>query len=101
MSTIDLNQPGALTKKSVAALIASKDDSQNRQIRVSEEGIVELSDTVGNRDLEGVKFRLETLGAGNGYVGREAAARTEWVERIYKALDEHWKKGTRGYIDWF
>ena len=98
---IDLSQPGALTLASVAALIASKDDSQARQIRVSVGGEAYLSDDVGHKNLTNVLFRLETLDAGNGYVGLQASKDQEWVGRIFAALDRHWPTPASSYIDFF
>jgi hypothetical protein len=98
---IDLGVDNSLTVGAVRELLASKDDSQPRQLRVSEAGIVTLSDVIGNTNLEGVRFRLETWVAGNGYTGPAAAADDAFVERIRRAIDENWRKGTRGLVDMF
>lgn len=98
---IDLNDPDALTIESVRKLIASKDDTESRQIRVSEDGILYLSDDVGNQKLDGVKFRLETFDWGNDYVGASAAQDDGWVRRVFVAVRDNWNQGTRGYIDYF
>ena len=97
---IDLKDPNALTMESVAALIASKDDSEHRQIRVSTDGIAYLSDDVGNSNLEGVLFRLETYNEGNGYVGPEAAADEKHVRSVHDDLRDNWPKPKSSYIDW-
>lgn len=96
---INLNDPGSLTVDSVKDLIASKDDSADRQIRVMDNGDVVLSDDIGSQNLTGVRFRLDTLNAGNGYVGKAAAGDQSWVGRVHRAIEEHWKDGTRGYVD--
>ena len=44
---IGLKDPSQLTLDNVRALIASKDDSEHRQLRVSKSGIAYLSDAVG------------------------------------------------------
>lgn len=98
---IDLNDPTALTLESVRALIASKDDSRNRQLRVTRGGIAYLSDEVGNQNTDNLAFRLETLMAGNGYVGQGAAQDDEWVERIYRVLKNNWPNPQSSYIDYF
>jgi hypothetical protein len=95
---IDLTRPETFTRDAVAALIASKDDSQHRQLRVSEAGEVYISDEIGNLNLAGVRFSLETWLAGNEYTGREAAADPKHVERIYRAIETNWAKGTRGIV---
>tara|TARA_R110000850_G_scaffold163581_2_gene288363 strand:+ start:1101 stop:1397 length:297 start_codon:yes stop_codon:yes gene_type:complete len=96
---LDLNTP--YTHDDVAELIASKDDSHDRQLRVSNAGIAYLSDEVGADNLDDVLFRLETWDAGNDYVGHLAAASPEWVSRIYTALQTNWPKPTSAYIDHF
>jgi hypothetical protein len=34
-------------------------------------------------------FNLETWSAGNGYVGSDAANYDEWIDRVYKVLQEN------------
>lgn len=96
---INLNDIENLTVDSVSKLIASKDDSENRQIRVTDDGILFLSDDVGSEHIEGIKFRLETWDAGNDYVGPRAALDHDWVEKVYLAIKTNWEAGRRGYID--
>ncbi len=96
---IDLNDPQALTLENVRKLIASKDDSANRQIRVTKDGRVSLSDVVGSQDLENLAFRFETMGRGNGYVGPDAAADDALVQRIYDALKKNWPTPTSTYVE--
>lgn len=98
---IDLTKIDNFTLESVTQLIASKDDSEHHQIRVTENGILFLSDDVGNINLDDIRFVLETWDAGNGYVGWSAALDEVWVERIYQAIKQAWEKGDRGYIDWY
>lgn len=95
---IDLTHIENLTPESIARLIASKDDSEHRQIRVTENGILFLSDEVGNIKLDGIRFVLETWDAGNGYVGWSASLDHVWVQRVYQAIKTAWEKGDRGYI---
>jgi hypothetical protein len=57
LMNIDLNQP--FTAADVAKLLGSKDDSRNRQLRVTTAGIAYISDIVGNIGIEGLCFRLE------------------------------------------
>ena len=96
---MNVNDEG-FTVEAVRSLLASKDDSRNRQLRVFEDGTVELSDVVGNRDLTGVKFRFETWGAGNGYCGPEAARKDSWVKEVHKDIKTAWDLGLSGYIDY-
>lgn len=69
---IDLNQPFFTTD--VAQLLASQNDTQNWQLRVTSAGIADLSSTVGASNIAGLAFSLETWLAGNGYVGAKTAA---------------------------
>jgi hypothetical protein len=98
---IDLNDPQDFTLDNVRKLIASKDDSANRQIRVTKAGVAYLSDVVGNQETDDLAFRIETLIRGNGYTGAEAAADDSWVRRIYNALQANWPKPQSSYIDVF
>lgn len=61
-----------LTRDELVELIKNGDDNYDNQIRVTEYGYVYLSINVGADYLEGLRFRFETLDAGNGYVGVEA-----------------------------
>ncbi|MCF5837862.1 hypothetical protein [Aeromonas veronii] len=98
---IDLNNPLDFTIQNVAALIASKDDSVHRQLRVTNAGIAYLSDIVGNQNITGLAFRLETWCAGNNYVGIAASQDNDWVSRIYNVLELNWPNPTDTYIDIF
>lgn len=91
----------SFTTKDVAKLLASKDDSQHRQLRVSSEGKAYLSDVVGSQEISDLAFRLETWDAGNGYCGTAAALDRAFVKRIEKVLRANWPKPTSTYIDIF
>jgi len=99
MSQIDLKVPGALTLQSVAALIASKDDSAHRQLRVTSDGIAYLSDEVGNLNVTGLAFFIETWNEGNDYVGQLASQDANWVQRVYNCLSSNWPTPSATYID--
>ncbi|PTW45094.1 hypothetical protein C8J25_108186 [Sphingomonas faeni] len=96
---IDLKTP--FTTNDVAQLLGSKDNTRNRQIRVSTTGIAELSDDVGNQNISGLAFRMETFSAGNGWTGVEAAADSRIVARVEKVLKDNWPNPTNTYIDIF
>src|SRR5262245_20737203 len=96
---IDVKNPAEFSIESVRTLIASKPDTQHRQFRVSDDGFLYLSDDVGNRNLDGVKFRLETLLQANGYVGITASRDDSWVESVYRSVRKAWFTGRTGYID--
>lgn len=96
---LDLNDKNNLTLESIAKLLASKDDSQSRQLRVTKDGIAYLSDEIGNINIDGLAFRLETWDRGNGYTGIEASKDTKWVQQVHKDLNANWPNPKSSYID--
>jgi len=96
---INLNKPEEFTLEAMQQLIASKNDSENRQLRVSKEGKAFISDKVGHEDIEDLAFRLETWDAESDYVGNDASLDEKWVKRIYDCLKKNWPKPTEAYID--
>lgn len=46
-----------------------------------------------------MKFRLETLCMGCGYVGPDAAKDQEWVNELFEKFTRHWEQGTQGYAE--
>ena len=99
---IDLADPKSFNLDNVKQLIASKNDSEHSQLRVTLDGIAFLSDEVGSNNIDGLAFRLETFCAGNGYTGIDASQDPDWVARIYKALSDNWPVSQLGtYVDVF
>lgn len=95
---IDLSKE--FTREDVAKLLASKDDSQHRQLRVTKDGIAYLSDEVGATNIDGLAFRFETWDAGNGYSGLEASQDDSWVRKVFDDLKENWPNPRSTYIDY-
>lgn len=99
---INLNNPNALTIQSVRQLIASGSDVTTTQIRVTKDGMAFLAIIDGApRNLSNIAFRLESLGAGGGWVGKDASEDDAWVSRIYEALKANWPHPTSTYINRF
>lgn len=98
--TIDLNNPDDFTIENVKKMIASKDDSKNRQIRVNKKGLAYISDEVGNINVEDLAFRFETLMSGNGYTGIEASNDERYVLGVFNHLKENWPNPKASYIDY-
>lgn len=98
---LDLKDPNNFNISAVRALIQSKDDSRDRQLRVNRVGEAYISDIVGNQELDDVKFRFETWIAGNDYSGEKAAKDEDWVSRIFNALKKNWEEGYEGFVDLF
>ncbi len=94
---IDLNQP--FTLEDIKELIASKDDSVHRQLRVTVDGAAFLSDVVGNIDTDGLAFSVETWSAGNGFVGEAAANDLAWVKKVEAILRENWPNPADTFIE--
>ncbi len=92
-----------ITLEQFRLLIACGNDSHNNQIRVTESGMVYLSeDIVGSEQLDDVALSFETFSAHNGYVGVAAAADNSHVIPLYYALVGNWGKGcSHTFIDSF
>ena len=98
------------TKEQLRQLVASQNDKEGaHMLWVSKSGDVFI-DTVPpdmtpagySGTLDGkLQFRLETMLAGNGYVGPNAAKDEGWIDRLYTALVENHEHGITGYIDSF
>src|SRR5687767_5105169 len=99
--TLDLNDPNDLTLEKVKELIASSDDSVNRQVRVRADGTAFISDVVGVQEIDGLAFRLETFLAGNGYLGKAASEDEDWVKELFRGLKNNWPEPSAAYIDGF
>lgn len=99
LMTINLNDPKDFTPEKVREFLASVDDSQDRQIRITLGGIAFMSDSVGVEHPEGLVFRLATFGAGSGRVGERAAADESWVKRVYEAMRSNWPNAHSTYVD--
>jgi hypothetical protein len=107
MYSITLNDPEQVTTENVRRMLASVDDGEHSQIRVSKDGRAYVErGVIGDARIEGVLFRsAETLCAGNGYVGPGAASDSIWVEQVYQGLKRlqkayedlktNWPKPTR------
>jgi coproporphyrinogen III oxidase len=98
---INLNDPNEFTIENVRKLIASHDDSVHTQFRVTKDGYLFLSERVGNRNLEGILFRLETNSSYAGYVGINASKNDHWVSCIYNVVKKNWPTPSSSYIDLF
>lgn len=88
------------TMEDVRKLLASKDDSQHRQLRVTNNGIAYISDEVGADNIDGLAFRFETWIAGNGYCGLKASQDASWVSEVFDDLKKNWPNPKSTYIDY-
>ena len=94
---INLNHP--FTTGDVKKMIASKDDSQRRQLRVTSDGIAFLSDEIGNINIDDLAFRVEIWLIGSRYTGEEAANDPNWVSRVETVLRSNWPNPTEPLIE--
>lgn len=99
MFLLDLNHP--FTTDDVAMMIASKDDGQHCQVRVSCDGIAYISNEVGNINDGDLAFKLETWLSGNGYVGLEASHDVDHIMRVEAVLRDNWPKPKSSFIDYY
>lgn len=98
--TIDLNEHKNLTAENVSQMLGSVADDRPWQLRVTSGGIAYMSEKVGKDDIEGLAFRCETLDAGNGYVGLQAAKDKLWVGTVLLQLQKNWPSPRSSYIDY-
>jgi len=98
---IDLNNPNEFTLENISKLIASKDDSKHRQLRVTKAGKAYISDDVGCDNLQDITFRFEIFCKGNDYFGERASKDTKLVTRIFDALKKNWPNPKYSFIDRF
>lgn len=93
---INLNNQKEFTIENLKALIAQGNDSINTQFRVTDDGLLFISEVVGNKELDGILFRFETNTA--GHVGEVASKNNLWVDRIFQALKDNWPNPTSKLI---
>ncbi|MBA1142818.1 hypothetical protein [Mesorhizobium neociceri] len=87
-----------LTHEGVRRLLASKDDSEMRQLRISTDGRIYISDDVGATNLAGVLVYFETWSA-EGYCGEDASKDASYVDEILGDLQWIRRKNYKGYFD--
>jgi hypothetical protein len=99
------------TEKQLAELLARVDDTSDSHVLwVGQTGEVHLDPVRSTKQLsEGqpiwfgpeARFRWETFGQGNNYVGKSAASDSAWVHRLYKEIIFLWESGFTGYSDYW
>ena len=89
------------TKEKFRELVSNANDCQNNQLRVDNNGEVYYSfEYVGSQNINGVKFRFETLIAFNGDVGPKAASDKKYITDEYDDIIYGWDHGAEGYYDY-
>lgn len=95
--TIDLNNPDNLNYANIRALLASGREDIDLEIRVTDNGIVFLSDVTGPEEMGGICFRIGEMNmdAYDGeFIGANAAAVTDdvLIEQLLKTIKINWKR---------
>jgi hypothetical protein len=93
--TIDLHNPHDLNFANVRKLLASGRDDIDLEIRVTDGGIVFLSEVTGPEEMAGICFRIGQMNMDAGdreYIGPDAAAVTDdkLVDQVLKTLEKYW-----------
>jgi len=94
MFKLNLNDPEQFTIEGVRKLIASVDNSADRQLRITLDGYAVITDHDGPEDMEFYVARSGTWEADNGNCGEIAALDTDRMEYIHQVLMQH--RNTRG-----
>jgi hypothetical protein len=103
-----MNLNNAPTKEELRSLLASQDDNAgNHVLWVDSSGNVviemlsrETTSADWSKQMKNnYKFRFESFGRGNGYVGIAASNDEDWVSTLYNRLVKAWQQDEIGFID--
>jgi hypothetical protein len=89
---IDMNEPSEFTINNLKIILEAGDETINNQLRITDDGILFLSQDVGTTNLDGIKSRLETFGSYTNCVGGDISDDKEWLERVYKGIKKIWEE---------
>jgi hypothetical protein len=78
-------------------LMPLNDNASDHITWVDSDGEVHISKT--SVEKENAKFWYETLEAGNGYVGPQAANDQDYLEKELGCLKRDWAKDAEGFIE--
>lgn len=92
---INLNNPRDLNFANVRALLASGRDDIDLEVRVTEDGIVVLSEVTGPKDMDGICFRIgdmNTTAHAREFIGPNAEAVTDegLVDQVLRTIEKNW-----------
>lgn len=93
---INLNNPRDLNFANVRDLLASGRDDIDLEIRVTDDGVVFLSDVTGSTDLDGICFRIgdmNTTAHAKEFIGPNAEAVTDdgLVDQVLRTIEKNWE----------
>jgi hypothetical protein len=94
--TINLTNPNDLTFANVRNLLASGPDDIDLELRVTDSGIVFLSDVTGPERMGGICFRIgeANMKAHDGeFIGQNAAAVNDdgLVDQVLRTIAKNWQ----------
>lgn len=92
---IDITQDFTIDK--LRQLIASRNDDQDRQLRVSHEGIIYIEDDPHQHGLTETHCAFNIWNEGENYLGQDAAQSDQFMNSIFKALQDNWPKRKMPY----
>ena len=96
------------TKEQFAAVVATIDDNAAHHIVwVDLTGYVHISafpwgagsPATWQKDQHDLKFRIETLCCGAGYMGKDASEDDQWMTTLHGWVKSKWADGAHGYVD--
>lgn len=103
--TINLNNAGELNRASVRQLLAGGRDDIDVELRVTDDGIVFLSEVTGPERMGGICFRIggmNTDAHDREFIGPNAAAMTDdnLVDQVVRTIAKYWEiKPVSRYAD--
>ncbi len=92
-----------LDAQKLAELFAEADDRQLNQLRVDHSGevyIVKLDSSLHDPMGKDTKFRLESYGPYNGYLGPKKASDDAYINKELQDLKLAWMHDIKGYVDY-
>jgi hypothetical protein len=93
--TVDIKQDFTIDK--LRQLIASRNDDQDRQLRVSNDGIIYIEDDPHRNGLTEAHCALNIWNEGEGYLGHDAAQEDQFMNSIFKVLQNNWPERKAAY----
>ncbi len=94
--TINLNNPGELNRTNVRQLLAAGRDDIDVELRVTDNGIVFLSEVTGPERMGGICFRIggmNTDAHDTEFIGPNSAAMTDdnLVDQVLRTIAKYWE----------
>ncbi|WP_156375769.1 hypothetical protein [Methylobacterium sp. Leaf125] len=98
-SHININDPQTITYLSVRALIASEEDSADKNIFILSDGSVAILHQIGARSSNVTRVKLELSNGGNRRWGAKAVRDSDWIIKIHDELLRQVPNQHKGFIE--